>query len=83
MEIEQNDRIREQTNKKSDQPEKPEREYPQKQPGILPLPNKQNIPAKPDNNPDPTRLIPGVNEPEKNDPTRIDEPPNVPSEPPQ
>ena len=34
----------------------------------------KNIPTKPDKNPDPTRLIPGVNEPGKIDPTRIDNP---------
>ena len=34
----------------------------------------KNIPVKPDKDHDPTRLIPGVNEPEKIDPTRIDNP---------
>ena len=39
------------------------------------LPNKpeKHIPAKPDENPDPTKKKPGI-EPEKNDPTRISEP---------
>ncbi len=31
-------------------------------------------PAKPDKNPDPTKPIPGINEPEKTDPSRIEEP---------
>ena len=46
-------------------------------PGKKTPPNKpdKNIPAKPDRNPDPTRPRPGGNEPEKNDPTRIDDPP--------
>ena len=50
-----------------------ERENPK--PGSpIPIPNKPNTPAKPDKNPDPTKPRPGGNEPEKNDPTRIDEP---------
>ena len=36
---------------------------------------EKDIPAKPDVNPDPTKPKPGGNEPEKNDPTRIQEPP--------
>lgn len=39
-------------------------------------PNKPKTPAKPDENPDPTKRGPG-NEPEKTDPTRIEEPPKV------
>ena len=35
---------------------------------------EKNIPTKPDKNPDPTTPKPGGNEPEKNDPTRIEEP---------
>jgi hypothetical protein len=38
------------------------------------LPNKPNVPSKPDENPDPTKPKPGGNEPEKNDPTRIEQP---------
>ncbi len=34
----------------------------------------KDIPAKPDKDPDPTRPHPGGNEPEKNDPARIEEP---------
>ncbi|MDZ4665240.1 MAG: hypothetical protein SGJ15_10215 [Bacteroidota bacterium] len=34
----------------------------------------KNIPTKPDRNPDPTKIRPGVNEPEKADPTRINNP---------
>jgi hypothetical protein len=53
----------------------------QKPPVPLPRPSKENLPAKPDENPDPTRLFPGVNEPEKNDPTRTIEKPDGPQEP--
>lgn len=44
-----------------------------------PAPNdpKKNIPLQPDKNPDPTKIVPGVNEPEKVDPTRIEEPEKV------
>lgn len=48
------------------------------------LPNQpdKNIPVKPDINPDPTKIKPGINEPGKKDPTRIDEPsPPSPTEP--
>jgi len=43
-------------------------------PPVIP---EKDIPARPDKNPDPTRPRPGGNEPEKNDPTRIDEPGKV------
>jgi hypothetical protein len=46
---------------KQDPPAKPERK----------------IPGKPDHNPDPTKPKPGGNEPEKNDPTRIEEPQKI------
>ena len=36
---------------------------------------KPNTPAMPDENPDATRIRPGVIEPERNDPTRIVKPP--------
>ncbi len=52
------------------------REEPLKKPRI-PLPNKPTTPAKPDENPDPTIPKPDINEPKKNDPTRIDEPPQI------
>jgi hypothetical protein len=39
-----------------------------------PVKPEKEIPVKPDKNPDPTKRIPGVNEPEKADPTRIEEP---------
>lgn len=39
-----------------------------------PIKPEKDIPAKPDKNPDPTQPKPGGNEPEKNDPTRIEEP---------
>ena len=57
-----------------------------------PVKPEKDIPAKPDKNPDPTKPIPGINEPEKNDPTRIDDPnkvdptridtPDIPNTPP-
>jgi hypothetical protein len=48
---------------------------PQK-PGKEPPPNapEKHIPVKPDKNPDPTKPQPGGNEPDKVDPTRIEEP---------
>lgn len=52
--------------KKSGDPIKPKIDPPVK-PG-------KNIPLKPDKNPDPTKPIPGINEPERVDPTRIDNP---------
>lgn len=39
-----------------------------------PIRPEKDIPVKPDKNPDPTKPRPGGNEPEKNDPTRIEEP---------
>jgi hypothetical protein len=42
-----------------------------------PLPNTPHTPIKPDHNPDPTRHKPGKAEPEKNDPTRIPQHPQV------
>jgi hypothetical protein len=39
-----------------------------------PVKPDKNIPVKPDHDPDPTKPKPGGNEPEKNDPTRIEEP---------
>jgi hypothetical protein len=39
-----------------------------------PVKPEKDIPVKPDVNPDPTRPKPGGNEPEKNDPTRIEQP---------
>jgi hypothetical protein len=39
-----------------------------------PVQPQKDIPANPDINPDPTKPKPGGNEPEKNDPTRIQEP---------
>ena len=39
-----------------------------------PVKPEKDIPLKPDKNPDPTRPMPGGNEPEKNDPTRIERP---------
>ena len=39
-----------------------------------PVKPEKDIPVKPDKDPDPTKPKPGGNEPEKNDPTRIEEP---------
>jgi hypothetical protein len=47
---------------------------PRKKNGEAPVHPEKEIPLKPDRNPDPTKRIPGVNEPEKADPTRIEEP---------
>jgi len=49
---------------------------PSKRPRI-PVPNKPILPIKPEKAPDPFPHEPGVNEPEKNDPTRIDNPPTI------
>jgi hypothetical protein len=76
MEKNQNNQHCQQSDRKSNQPSSgKEREDPHKKPGIS-LPNNppKNIPEEPDTDNDPTRPEPGVNEPEKNDPTRIDEP---------
>jgi|GraSoiStandDraft_46_1057282.scaffolds.fasta_scaffold1614021_1 hypothetical protein len=43
-------------------------------PGPGPVNPEKDIPVKPDINPDPTKPRPGGNEPNKNDPTRIEEP---------
>jgi hypothetical protein len=43
-------------------------------PGPGPMKPEKDIPVKPDINPDPTKPRPGGNEPNKNDPTRIEEP---------
>lgn len=47
--------------------QKPEKDSP-------PVKPEKDIPVKPDKNPDPTKPKPGGNEPNKNDPTRIEEP---------
>ena len=39
-----------------------------------PVKPEKDIPMKPDRNPDPTTPKPGGNDPQKNDPTRIEEP---------
>ena len=39
-----------------------------------PVDPEKNIPTKPDKDPDPTKIAPGIHEPEKNDPTRIKNP---------
>lgn len=42
-----------------------------------PVKPEKEIPTRPDKNPDPTKPRPGGNEPEKNDPTRIENPPKT------
>jgi hypothetical protein len=83
METEQNYQQSQPDEGNLNEPAKENKYFFQKPPVHLPLPNKQNLPAKPDENPDPTRLIPGVNEPEKNDPTRKVEKPAAPPKPPE
>lgn len=43
----------------------------------IPVPDSPVNPVKPDENPNPKKPDPGINEPEKNDPTRIDIPPEI------
>ena len=38
---------------------------------------QKDIPGEPDKENDPTRIEPGINEPVKNDPTRIDDLPQI------
>ncbi len=54
---------------KQNNPEQPATEPTQDRP-------EKPIPVTPETNPDPTKPAPGGNEPEKIDPTRIEEPPN-------
>ncbi len=42
-----------------------------------PIPDESFVPEHPDENPNPTGPEPGIDEPEINDPTRIDEPPEI------
>lgn len=49
---------------------------PSKRPRI-PVPDKPIRPIKSEKAPEPIPHEPGVNEPEKSDPTRIDEPPTI------
>jgi len=42
-----------------------------------PIPGKPNAPARPDKNPGTASPEPGLDEPEKDDPTRIDEEPPI------
>ena len=79
MKTTQNIQSSKQSDSRSEQPSfGKKREDPQRKPGN-PLPNKpeKNNPTKPDIENDPTKIVPGVNEPEKNDPTRIVEPPVI------
>jgi hypothetical protein len=50
--------------RKNDNPGKSEKAHPENP--------EKNVPTKPDKNPDSTQSIPGVNEPGKVDPTRIE-----------
>jgi hypothetical protein len=74
MENKQTDQISQPADNKSKLLICGERENPEKFPG-LPLPYEPNTPTLPDANPDITKPGPGRNEPEKNDPTRIVQPP--------
>ncbi len=60
--------------KDKNKPEADERGYHKQNPPVKP---EKEIPGKPDPNPDPTKPKPGGNEPEKNDPTRIEEPQKI------
>ena len=41
------------------------------------IPDEPTVPEQPDENPNTTSPEPGLDEPEKDDPTRIDEPPEI------
>jgi hypothetical protein len=62
--------ILQQENPKKEPSENPDKQIPNKQP-------ERHIPTIPYKNPDPTKPIPGVNDPEKIDPSRIEEPEKV------
>lgn len=51
-------------------------EDPQKE-TVNPIPNEPTVPEQPDENPNPNSPEPGIDEPEKDDPTRIDEQPPI------
>lgn len=51
-------------------------EDPQEEP-ITPNPDEPTVPEQPDENPVPNSPEPGTDEPEKDDPTRIDEEPPI------
>ncbi len=51
-------------------------DVPQEKPDA-PIPDEPTVPKQPDENPNPTRPEPGVIEPKKNDPTRIDKKPPI------
>jgi hypothetical protein len=51
-------------------------EDPQEEPET-PIPDEPTLPATPDENPNPTSPEPGIDEPEKDDPTRIDDEPPI------
>ena len=53
-----------------------EREDPKPNPD-QPFPTKPSIPAEPNEDPDPPNPEPGIEEPEKTDPTRIEEQPPI------
>jgi len=77
MDKNQKDQQSQQSDNKTTEPSAgSKRENPQKKPWI-PLPKEPITPAKPDEEPNPNRPEPGVNEPEKNDPTHTEEPPPI------
>lgn len=78
MDKNKNNLRKQQSERNSKQPLTGEkRENPAKRPRI-PHPDKPATPpAEPVRDPEPITPVPGVNEPGKNDPTRIDEPPPI------
>lgn len=76
MDKNQNDQCSQQSDKANQPSVGKEGENPQINPEH-PFPNVPITPAKPDEDPNPTRPEPDVNEPEKNDPTHIEEPPPI------
>jgi len=78
MKKDKKDQRNQQSESNSDQPlTGKKRENPTKRPRI-PRPDKPATPPeKPVQDPEPIRPVPGVSEPEKNDPTRIDDPPPI------
>lgn len=78
MEKDKKDQHNQQSDGKSNQPLTGNaRKNPAKRPRI-PRPDKPTTPPeKPVQDPEPIRPVPGISEPEKNDPTRIDDPPPI------
>ena len=72
MDMNQKHQFKKQFDNETNHPStKKKSEDPQKEP-VIPLPDEPTIPEPPEENPEP-----GLNEPEKDDPTRIDEEPPI------